>query len=393
MDRRDTLITLNLVPGLGPATIHRLTEAFGSSERIFQADPAVLREILGRYASDAVIAGIRSALGGGPLSEELKRVEKAGVRIVTGADPDYPRLLKSIPNPPPVLYVHGSLWEEDEAAVALVGTRRATPYGLNVARGLAQKIAEAGITVVSGLAEGIDRAGHEGALEGKGRTIAVLGHGLSTLFPFHHRGLAQRIIQSGALVSEFPMEMEPLKENFPIRNRVIAGLSLGVVVVEAPLRSGALITAREALEQGREVFAVPGPVSSPQSKGTHQLLRDGARLLEGVADLFEELAPALKERVSRFHDVSSFPPSIPPFGGTVEGRRKRESSEDDVLKWGLSPEESQLYQTIPVATGVMMEALAHQAPLPPSRLLSALTTLELKGLVRQVPGQGYTRVE
>ncbi|MBI3615058.1 MAG: DNA-protecting protein DprA [Candidatus Omnitrophica bacterium] len=312
------------------------------------------------------------------LAEEIHRAEKAGVRIVTAEDEIYPELLRTLPDPPPVLYVKGTLLKEDEAAVALVGTRRATVYGLNTARHLARGLAQCGITVVSGLAEGIDGAGHEGALEAKGRTIAVLGHGLNHLFPSCHRKLAEKIQDSGALVSEFPMGYPPLRENFPMRNRVISGLSLGVLVVEAPLKSGALITAREALDQGREVFAVPGPVSSSQSQGTHRLIKDGAKLVEDITDILEELAPPLKERLNRWKGESPVHPEPPIESGAG-------------FVGGLDSEELKIYEAIPVSGASMAESLSRQTALSPGRTLSLLTELEMKGWVKQFPGRGYSR--
>ena len=369
MKTRDALIELNLIPGLGSATIHRLLEAFDSPEAVFQAHPALLKEILKQYATSEVLQAIRQARDGAGAAPEINRVERAGAKIVTLVDDDYPELLKTISDPPPVLYVKGILLKEDAAAVGLVGTRSASPYGIGMARQLASDLAQSGLTVVSGLAEGIDAAGHEGALEAGGRTIAVLGHGLSHTYPPQHRKLAERIVESGALISEFPMEMPPAAANFPRRNRVISGLSLGVIVVEAPTKSGALITAREALEQGREVFAVPGPVSSVRSRGCHQLLRDGARLVEDSRDVLEELAPALKEQLSglKQHVVCSS------------------------TRLNLSREEHAVYEAIPVGEATVVDSLVEATALSPARVLPLLTTLELKGLICQVPGQGYSR--
>ena len=289
----------------------------------------------------------------------------------------YPRLLGEIHAPPEILHVKGTLLEEDEAAVAIVGTRAATPYGLTVAGCLAEELVRAGITVVSGLAEGIDAAAHEGALKAGGRTIAVVGHGLSRIYPPQHHELAERIAGAGCIISEFPMEEKPSPWNFPKRNRIISGLSLGVVVVEAPFKSGALITARYAMEQGREVFAVPGPVSSRQSEGTHALLKDGAKLVGKVEDILEELAPHLKQIVRASTGSAR----------TVAGHA--ELVEADRLD--LTLEESQVFQAVPVGSGTGLEAIARATALQPARLLSVLTGLELKGLVRQAPGRGFSR--
>ena len=263
----------------------------------------------------------------------------------------------------------GTLLEEDEAAVAIVGTRGATPYGLDVAGRLAEELAGCGVTVVSGLAEGIDAAAHEGALRAGGRTIAVVGHGLDRIYPPQHQELAERIAGSGCVVSEFPMGEKPHPWNFPKRNRIIAGLSLGTLVVEAPFKSGALITARYAMEQGREVFAVPGPVSSRQSEGALALIKDGAKLVCRVEDILEELAPHLKEVVRASGHA-----------GLVEANRP-----------DLTAEESQVFQAVPVGSGTGLEAIARATALEPARLLPVLTGLELKGLVQQQPGRGFSR--
>ena len=296
------------------------------------------------------------------------------IQILTLSSPDYPRLLREIHDPPPVLYVKGTLLPEDEAAVAIVGTRSATPYGLTHARAFGEELARCGITVISGLAEGIDREAHEGALNAGGRTIAVVGHGLDTIYPRQHRELAERIAQSGCILSEFSVGMPPLKENFPQRNRIISGLSLGTLVVEAPVRSGALITARTAMEQGREVFAMPGPISSRQSEGTHALLKDGAKLVCKVQDILEELAPHLKDHLNRYQV-----PRLLSVPGTVV------SSPD------LTSEEAEVFQVVPIGAAAGLEAIARATALQPARIMSVLTVLELKGLVQQTAGLGFSR--
>ncbi|MBI3323827.1 MAG: DNA-protecting protein DprA [Candidatus Omnitrophica bacterium] len=304
-------------------------------------------------------------------------MQTRAVQTLTLKDAGYPKLLREIHAPPELLYVKGALLSEDSAAVAMVGTRLATSYGLDTARRLAEELARSGVTVVSGLAEGIDRAAHEGALEAGGRTIAVVGHGLSTIYPAHHRDLAERIARSGCVVSQFPMGMPPLAQNFPQRNEIIAGLSLGVVVVEAPFKSGALITARHAMEQGREVFAVPGPIGR-NSEGTHRLLRDGAKLVETAQDILEELAPHLRQIVR-----------------SSTGSERTETAQNERVegeRWlaDLSEEQQQVLKVVPVGLPVGLDRLAGQTALAPNRLLSVLTELEIRGLVRQ-GGQGFTR--
>jgi len=300
------------------------------------------------------------------------------IQTLKPGDPGYPRLLTEIHSPPEMLYVKGTLLEEDEAAVAIVGTRAATPYGLGVAGRLAEELAGCGITVVSGLAEGIDAAAHEGALRAGGRTIAVVGHGLSRIYPPQHKKLAERIAESGCVVSEFPMEEKPNPWNFPKRNRIIAGLSLGTLVVEAPFKSGALITARYAMEQGREVFAVPGPVSSRQSEGTLALLKDGAKLVCKVEDILEELAPHLKEIVRAGHFEAA-------------GREIPSLKEGSLASLEMTSEEQQVFQAVPVGSGAALETIARATALEPAQLLPVLTGLELRGLVRQAPGRGFSR--
>ena len=378
---RDCLVRLNQMEGLGSATIHRLLKATQAPEEIFQLSRDAIRQILGHFATEEVLRQIERVPSGEEVKKEYQRAQETGVTVVTILDCDYPKLLKEIPDPPPVLYVKGTLMEEDLAAVAMVGTRLPSPYGLYVARTLGGELASSGLTIVSGLAQGIDAASHEGALEKGGRTIAVLRHGLSHLYPPGHRKLGLRIAQSGPLISEFPMEFPPIPSNFPRRNRVISGLSLGVIVVEAPRKSGALITAQEAMEQGREVFAVPGPVSSAKSRGCHQLIRDGAKLVETPLDVLEELTPYLKDQIGLWKRKRS-----PEMEAGIAAR----------VGWThssvLTREESLLYEVIPVGTAAVVDSLVEKIDMTPSRLLPLLTTLELKGLVHQIPGQGYSRV-
>lgn len=286
-----------------------------------------------------------------------------GIQCLTPADAGYPEPLRTIPDPPSELYVQGAWLPEDTAAVAIVGTRRATEHGLAVAERLGRELAARGVTVVSGLAFGIDAAGHRGALAAGGRTIAVLGSGLSRLFPSEHADLAGQIAAHGAVLSELPVQTPAAPWHFPRRNRLIAGLSLGVVVVEAPARSGALITARLAAEQGREVFAVPGPAGAATSRGTHGLLRDGACLVETAEDILAALQLPLAGCVARFQ------PPAP----------------------RLTLEETPVYARLS-SQPVGVDGLTAQTGVAPAPLLRVLLGLELKGLVRQVPGQQFVRV-
>ncbi|MBI4340904.1 MAG: DNA-protecting protein DprA [Candidatus Omnitrophica bacterium] len=279
---------LNRVPPLSSAALHRLLVAFGGVEGLWRAGAEALQQA-GRISPALAerIAQARSDEAG--LREELALARRCGAAIVTWEDDAYPAPLRSIADPPPVLYVKGALASDAECAVAIVGSRHASAYGLQCAGRLGYDLALRGVAVVSGLARGIDTAAHEGALKAGGRTLAVLGSGLAQVYPPEHEPLAEQIAAQGAVLSEYPMAMSPHALNFPRRNRIISGLSLGVVVVEAAQRSGALITADCALEQGREVFAVPGPMTADTSAGTHRLLKQGARLVTSVEDILEEL--------------------------------------------------------------------------------------------------------
>ncbi len=378
MDDRSALIALNTIEGIGPVSVRRLLEAFGSAEAVLSAHPAALRAVLGPRIEAQVADTIAQIPAEEVAQREMRFAQEAGIKILTLSDPDYPARLREIPDPPPALYVKGALLKEDAAAVALVGTRAATPYGLAAARHFGERLVRAGVTVVSGLAEGIDGAGHAGALAGAGRTIAVLGHGLNFLYPPHHRKLANQILEQGALVSEFPFRTPPSRGTFPRRNRVISGLSLGVVVVEAPQASGALITAHQALEQGRDVFAIPGQISSHQSQGANALLRSGAILAQEPEDILNELAPQLKGLLADWRADATLVPST--LLKSVPGTGS------------LTDEESKVFDAIPAGGVTPVDALSRITGLAPQALLPILTGLELKRRVRQVVGRGFSRV-
>ncbi len=284
---------------LGARAVLRLLEVFQRPGAIFAATPAAWSAQAKLSASGCarlVEAANRN------VADELARLQRLGIRVIDLYHADYPARLRTISDAPAVLFVKGTLLPADQQAMAIVGSRRASPYGRHVAAELAAGLAGRGFTVVSGMALGADAAAHEGCLRAGGRTIAVLGSGLDIVYPPEHVALYERIAAAGAVISEYPPGTPPARTNFPVRNRLISGLALGVVVVEAPEKSGALITATHALEQGREVFAVPGSVNSSQNRGAHQLLRDGARLVESVEDILEELSwqlPASPRPVSR----------------------------------------------------------------------------------------------
>ena len=284
-------LALARVKGLGCVGCKKLATRFGDPTKAFAVAPSELAAIEGlqREAIDGLVGFSQWA----EVDHELKRIRSAGITLVRYTDAEYPARLRAIADPPPLLYVKGAFAASDERAMAIVGSRSASDYGRRVARDLARGLASYGFTVVSGMARGIDGTAHETSLNAGGRTIAVLGSGVDRVYPAEHDKLYQRITENGAVISEFPMGTRPLAFNFPARNRLISGLSLGVVVVEATEKSGSLITAALALEQGREVFAVPGEVGASRSRGAHRLIRQGAKLVETVDDIVEEIAPQL----------------------------------------------------------------------------------------------------
>jgi DNA processing protein len=296
---------------------------------------------------------------------EIEAAGRGGFRIVTLSDPAYPRLLREIPDPPPMLYVHGEL-EGLERPIAVVGSRHATAYGVDTTHRLCADLAAVGCTVVSGMAVGIDAAAHEGALAGGGRTVAVLGSGLAKVYPPQHRRLFDRIATRGAVVSEFPIDADPEAHHFPVRNRIISGMSLGTVVVEATRNSGSLITARLAAEQNREVFAVPGSVQSFKSTGTHTLIKEGAKLVENVQDILSELGYAAAPPDVRAVRSQTHPPLT--------------AEETDVLG-ALGPYPlhiDELVRTLSIDAGTLSGILLH---------------LELKGLITQQPGKFFSAAD
>src|SRR2546425_2741089 len=286
MDPKESLVALNLIEHVGPVRVRQLMEHFGDAPAILGASRQHLLQVrgIGEETAEA-IAGWEKTID---LSSELKRIGDFGCRIVTQADPEYPELLRQIYDPPIVLYVKGELLPKDKNSVAMVGSRMTTHYGIETARKLGYQLAYLGVTVVSGGARGIDTAAHQGAISGKGRTITVLGTGINLVFPPENADLFERIAANGAVLSQFPFNRNADKQTFPIRNRIVAGMTLGAVVVEANLTSGALITANFAVEYGRQVFAVPGRIDSPRSKGCHELIKKGAKLCESAEDILSE---------------------------------------------------------------------------------------------------------
>ncbi len=359
-------IALNMIPGVGGATFRRLVKFFGSPGNALNASLSDLSRIRG--LTPAVCESIVQHRGKIPIEQEMDAVEQHGCRVITMQDQLYPANLKAIYDPPHVLYVKGEMLPGDSLSVAVVGTRSASSYGKTVAEKLSNHLAARGVTVVSGMAYGIDTAAHKGALSANGRTIAVMGNGLDVVYPSRNARLFEEIVSSGAAISEFPMGTQPLRSNFPRRNRLISGLSLGTLVVEAPERSGALITADCALEQGREVFAVPGQILSEMSSGTHNLIKQGAKLVESVEDILEELPS---------HAL------LPMEEEDLEIEEKR-------VELQLSEEEYPVWEAVSVSP-IHIDDISRQAGLPPYKVSAALVMLELKGLVQQLAGKMFTR--
>jgi len=345
------------VPFVGPARLRRLLETFDSLKQAWYAPEQDLRRCLESRAVEGLVQTRRTL----DLAAFMARIERSDTRFVTSAEAGYPALLREIAAPPPVLYYMGELLETDRAAVAIVGTRRITAYGREVTAKIASGLARAGVTVVSGLARGVDGVAHQAALDAGGRTIAVLGSGLNQIYPPEHRNLARRICEQGAVVSDYLPDTPPDGPNFPPRNRIISGLSLGVVVVEAPERSGALITVDFAADQGREIFAVPGPVTSANSSGCNRLIREGARVVRSAEDVLEDL------EINRFHEPAPVQRALP-----------------------LSAEDERLLAVMGIIPRHIDE-IAALCDAPVVEISTRLMLLELQGVVRNTGSQFYAR--
>lgn len=358
MDTKAYWIAFNRVPGIGPIRLAALIDVCGDVESAWRASIQQMQAArLDRRTIELFLENRRTV----DPATELQRVQDAGVQILTWGDSTYPEPLRSVESAPPVLYVRGRIASQDDWAVAIVGTRHATSYGREVARVLASELARAGVTVVSGLALGIDTVAHRAALDADGRTIAVLGSGVDQLYPPQNRGLAQAIAAQGALVSEYAIGTRPDANNFPPRNRIISGLSRGVVIVEAGERSGALITARFAAEQGREVFAVPGSILSPGSQGCNALIQQGATPLLSVDDVLEQLNLT---HIGEHHAARQSVPADPAEAALLDCLSSEPSHVDDLVR---------------------------QTAMTPGQVSSLLALMELKGLVRQAGVMTYVR--
>ena len=362
----EAAMRLNLVPGIGPVTHAELIRAFGSPTGVFEAAPAEMRNVPG--VGQKLVEQLSRAKELIDVQPQLDLCLQNDIQIVARSDADYPKPLAEIYDPPNMLFCKGELLDADQIAIAIVGTRHASNYGVTVATQLATGLAMAGFTIVSGLARGIDAAAHRGALSAGGRTIAVLGGGLLKMYPPEHATLAKEVAQSGAVLSESLPMQAPKSGSFPRRNRIVTGLSLGVIVIEAGDRSGALISARTAMEQGREVFAVPGRIDNRMSRGCHKLIRDGAKLVESIDDVLEELGPlATPAKVDAATSI----------------RHPAEMK--------LSEQETKVLHAIGTDT-TDFDSVVKTTGLPPARVLATISVLEVRRLVRRISGTSFVRV-
>jgi len=356
-------IALSLVDGLGRVSYRNLIQKFHSPDQVFKASAKDLETVGGIRGK--VVEQIKGFKKTAEVEHELELIEQHRVTLVTLVDDNYPSHLLHIYDPPPFLYVKGELRKEDSLSVAVVGSRFASHYGKSSAESISRDLAREGLTVVSGMARGIDASAHRGALRGGGRTIAVLGCGIGVNYPMENRQLKEAIASQGAVLSEFPLSASPAASHFPMRNRIISGLSLGVVVVEASHRSGSLITARLALEQGRDVFAVPGSIDSLRSRGTHKLIKDGAKLVEDAQDIITELLPQIKTR---------------PRSAASPQRKET-----------LLNEEARCILDALGQNQLQIDRIITETGLQSNRIASILLDLELKGMVRQLPGKVFAK--
>lgn len=367
MTTTEAYIVLNLIPKIGPVRVRRMLDALGTPEAILEADP--LRLMSADGIGEEIANSIATWQDHIDLSRELRRISETKVHVITQESREYPKMLKEIYDPPIVLYVRGKLEERDRHSISVVGSRRATHYGIQAARKLSFQMAHAGLTVVSGLARGIDTAAHEGALAANGRTVAVIGSGLGQLYPPENETLAERIesTNAGAVVSQFPIDYPPDKQSFPLRNRIVAGWGHGVLVVEAPKRSGSLITANQAADQGRAVYAIPGQIDRPSSHGANALIQNGARLVMDASDILDDMSILLPA-----------------------GADEAPVQESPTVA-GLSPEEQAVYEALGTAETVMDDIIS-RTKLPAATVSSNLLRLEMKRLVKQLPGNHYVKL-
>jgi DNA processing protein len=366
-------LILNMLPDIGRTLFGRLVTRFGSADAVLGASDAELQEVGG--IGPMATRSIRNWRELVDVEAEMRLVEQHGVSLTCLSDDDYPANLRTMAAPPPLLYYRGTLAPIDQAAVAVIGSRKLSCYGREATQTIARDLAQAGVTVVSGLAMGGDAVAHQAALEGGGRTLAVLGNGLATVYPACNKRLAQEISDHGALISEMHLEAGPDPGSFPQRNAIIAGLSLGVLVAEAGPKSGTRITADRALDDNRAVFAVPGDITRVNSVGTNQLIKEGARLVTCARDILVDLRPQLQGLIDGLPDLADADPAETP-----------------PLPHDLSDAEAKVYQALeldPMSIEAVGEALGD---VPVGEQMSALLSLELRGLIRQEPGKRFRRV-
>ncbi len=363
-------LALALTPGLGARLTGKLLREFGSPEAIFHASLTALEAQIPAAVAQAIVS--RHSMSA--AAKQLAQAETAKCRLLTWDEPMYPQTLREIYDPPPLLYVKGNAELLNRHAIAIVGTRRPTPYGNQMAQRLARDLAARGLVIVSGLARGIDATAHKGALGSvQGATVGVLGCGADVIYPKENRKIFAEIEERGAIISEFPMGTFPAPQNFPIRNRIIAGMARGVVVVEGAQYSGSLITARLAMDSGREVFAVPGNATQPASFGPHQLIKQGAKLVASWEDVVEELPTSVRAELLPVE--------------TTNGDERA-----SLVEGGLAPAEKTLYALLAVDTSKHVDQLVEESKMNSSEVLSALFELEMKGLVQQLPGKQFLKV-
>jgi DNA processing protein len=368
MERLVPWLTLKSVPGIGNLRFRLLIRSFGSPEPALQAPADLLAQVEG--ITLGLAKSIQRQRTPDWVWDEIERCSKAGYTLITQNDPAYPALLLTIPDPPPVLYCNGRV-ERDWCHIAVVGSRRSTTYGRSIAGRLSRDLSVRGVCIVSGMARGIDSAAHRGALDAGGKTVAVLGSGLNRVYPPEHRSLFHSIAENGAVISEFPLDAAPEPHHFPQRNRIISGVALGTVVVEATRRSGSLITARLAAEQGREVFAVPGNINAPSTSGTHGLIRQGAKLVETAEDVIEELLPHV---------------ALPESPAAT----KRNPGDRRIPGKGLRNDQQKVFDAI-AHDPVHIDDLVRRCKMGAGALTAILGELELMGAVIQEPGKFFMR--
>lgn len=362
-EKKITWVALNMA-GIGSSRLQNLLQFFGSPENILSKSAGELKRVEG--VGDEIARKISSLSDGKKAKQELEKAEESGIHILTLNEEEYPFLLKQIYDPPIVLYIKGKILKEEKNSIGIVGSRRPSIQGRLNAEKFALELASRGWAVVSGMARGIDTSAHRGALKAKGRTIAVLGSGIDVVYPPENKGLMKEVEKDGMVISEFPLGTLPNRENFPRRNRVISGLSLGIIVVEAAEKSGALITASFALEQGREVFAVPGNVNLPTTKGCHQLIKDGAKLVHGIEDILEE------------------------FGSVPNSWTQDSKDKEKQDNLPLEKEERKIYELL-TKEPVHIDELSNISGVEPQKLSSVLLKLEIRGLLKQLPGKLFIR--